>query len=97
VELNSEAAMTSMVKLIAPAAPSPMNTSRRWKRSTSRRSSGCTAVIRFLVSAECRYTTCGITVAPMMPAANTTLGEPLKLGTRPPARPRTEPPTAHRS
>ncbi len=71
--------MMSMAMLISPAAPMAIATSTISKRS----SRCCWAVlrvtIRFWVSAECRKIACGITVAPRMPAARTTLSGPANL------------------
>src|ERR1700722_1607566 len=67
---NRAAATNSMARLISPAAPSATTTSIRWKRISWRRSASSLHDTRPLVRAECRYTTCGITVAPMMPATS---------------------------
>ncbi len=84
VAWNSDAATTSIVRLIRPASPIAIPTSTRWKRSSERRSASSRGVIRPCTSALCRYTTCGITVAPRMPTASITLSVPSNPGTNPP-------------
>ena len=72
-------------------------TSTRWKRISWRRSPSFSALIRPWVSAECRYTTCGITVAPRMPTAIRTDSVPSKCGTIPLTNAGASTPTCSRS
>ena len=94
---NSEAAISSMLRLMTPATPSAMQTSIRAQRSRVRRSSWSAGRIRRFVNAECRYTTWGITVAPMIPTARSTLPGPSKRGIRPAIAEGTDAPTSVRS
>ena len=77
---NTEAAMASMEMFTTPAIDMAIMTSIRSKRWIRRFSSSFRPSTRDWVSAECRYTTCGMTVAPRMPAASRTDSVPEKPG-----------------
>ena len=72
--------------LTAPAKSMASATSTRVTRSSRRRSGpGPLTPWRSRTSPECRYTACGMTVAPSIAAASITLSVPSKRGMRPSA------------
>ena len=72
--------MISMAALTMPASPMAISTSTISKRKMRLACSGVLGTMRFCVSAECRKMTCGMTVAPRMPTASSTLSVPENCG-----------------
>ena len=67
--LNTDADIITIARLTKPAKPSAITTSRFEKRSKLRRSRLLRAGVLFWVNPECRYSVCGIIVAPTIPTA----------------------------
>ncbi|CPU62819.1 Uncharacterised protein [Mycobacteroides abscessus] len=71
------AAASSMAMLTAPAKTIARHTSQRVMRSRRRRGSPSAGLpCRSRVRPECRYTACGITVAPSIAVASSRLSVP---------------------
>ncbi len=75
------AAMISIAALTRPATPMASVTSRHSNRNSRRSWTGSRTTMRPWVRAECRKMTWGMTVAPRMPVARSTLSVPWKCGT----------------
>ena len=73
--------MMSIAALISPATPIASTTSTHLEAEEPALLGRVRTTIRPCVSAECRKITCGMTVAPRMPAASSTLSGPRNCGT----------------